>query len=102
MENRTRKIIKSFLTDNGCTLKTVVERWNKSYPEDQTSPQNITNKLSRGTIKFSEVEKIANLLGYTLEFVKIEDSKKKERLNEIKRLEKEIDSLRERIEELRF
>ena len=68
-ENRTRQKIKSFLAMNGCTLKEVVEKMNANHPETPTTAQNITNKLARETIKFSEVVEIAELLGYSVEFI---------------------------------
>ena len=54
-ENKTRQKIKSFLAMNGYTLKEVVEKMNTNHPDTPTTAQNITNKLARETIKFSEV-----------------------------------------------
>ena len=68
-ENRTRQKIKSFLAMNECTLKEVVEKMNANHPDTPTTAQNITNKLARETIKFSEVVEIAELLGYSVEFI---------------------------------
>lgn len=68
-ENQTRQKIKSFLAMNGCTLKEVVEKMNANHPDAPTTAQNITNKLARETIKFSEVVEIAELLGYSVEFI---------------------------------
>ena len=40
---------------------------NETRPIDkQTTVQNISNKLTRGTIKFSEVTEIAKIVGCTL------------------------------------
>ncbi len=68
-ENKTRQKIKSFLAMNGYTLKEVVEKMNANHPDTPTTAQNITNKLARETIKFSEVVEIAELLGYSVEFI---------------------------------
>lgn len=68
-KNATRQIIKSFLAQNGVTLKEVVEKMNERHPDDPTTPQNITNKLARGTIKFSEVMEIADILDYSVGFI---------------------------------
>lgn len=54
---------------NGCTLKEVVEKMNTMHPENPTTAQNVTNKLARETIKFSEVVEIAEILGYSVEFI---------------------------------
>ena len=68
-ENKTRQKIKSFLAMNGYTLKEIVEKMNTNHPDTPTTAQNITNKLARETIKFSEVVEIAELLGYSVEFI---------------------------------
>lgn len=68
-ENKTRQKIKSFLAMNGFTLKEVVEKMNELHPEEPTTAQNITNKLARETIKFTEVVEIADILGYSVEFI---------------------------------
>lgn len=61
--------VKSKLAETGFTLTQVVEKMNEGLPEEkQTTVQNISNKLSRGTIKYSEVKQIANIIGMTIEW----------------------------------
>ena len=56
--------IKSQIARAGQTLTSVVEKLNQSRPpEKQTTVQNISNKLSRGTIKYAEALEIAEALG---------------------------------------
>ena len=56
--------IKSYIIRNGKTLTAVVEKINESGPpEERTTVQNISNKLARGTIKYSEALEIAAVLG---------------------------------------
>lgn len=56
--------IKSHIARCGLTLTAVVDALNKSRPpEERTTVQNISNKLARGTIKYSEVVEIASVLG---------------------------------------
>ena len=56
--------IKSRITQQGYTLTQVVEELNKKRPSSQqTTVQNISNKLTRGTIKYSEVLEIASIIG---------------------------------------
>lgn len=56
--------IKSHLAQQGYTLTQVVEELNKKRPSSrQTTVQNISNKLTRGTIKYSEVLEIASIIG---------------------------------------
>ena len=68
-ENKTRQKIKAFLAMNGYTLKEVVVRMNELHPDEPTTAQNITNKIARETIKFTEVMEIAEICGYSLEFI---------------------------------
>ena len=43
----------------------IVKEMNKTRSkEQQTTTQNITNKLTRGTIKYSEILEIARIIGY--------------------------------------
>lgn len=69
-ENITRTKIKSFLASNGITLTDVVKAMNERHPDNPTTQQNITNKLARETIKFTEVMEIADILGYDIVFKK--------------------------------
>lgn len=74
-EGNVRAFVKSMLASKGWTMKDVVEEINKKQPEEiQTTAQNISNKLARGTIKFAEVAEIAEIIGYNL----CADSKGKE------------------------
>ena len=64
-----RNEVKSYLAFSGWSLVDVVREMNKSRgPEDQTTPQNISNKLTRGTIKYCEILEIANIIGYKIEW----------------------------------
>ena len=61
--------IKSIIAKSATTLKEVCMFVEEKRGE-KISPNNITNKLRRNTIKFSEVEQILNALDYHIEFVK--------------------------------
>lgn len=62
--NQVHNEIKSIIAKNGFTLTEVVCLMNKQRkPDEQTTVQNISNKLTRGTIKFSEVLEIASVIG---------------------------------------
>jgi hypothetical protein len=59
--------IKEYLEKEGKTLTGLVNLINSfKSPDEQTTVQNISNKLSRGTIKYNEVLEIAQILGYNL------------------------------------
>lgn len=63
--------IKSYIIRSGKTLTAVVEKINDSRPlEDRTTVQNISNKITRGTIKYSEALEIAAVLGLKITWEK--------------------------------
>lgn len=64
-----RNEIKAYIAASGWTLIDIVKEMNKNRPaEEQTTPQNISNKLTRGTIKYSECKEIADIIGYSIEW----------------------------------
>ena len=70
-DNSIRYDIKSYIAASGWSLVDIVAKMNDSRPADeQTTPQNISNKLTRGTIKYSEVKEIAEIIGFKVVWVK--------------------------------
>lgn len=65
--NSIRNEIKAYIAQSGWTLTEIVKVWNERN-EEKTTTQNISNKLSRGTIKYSEVKEIADIIGYCVEW----------------------------------
>lgn len=65
-----RNEIKSHIARSGMTMVAIAKIWNVRHPEDPTTPQNIANKLTRGTIKYSEVREIADIIGYEITWIK--------------------------------
>ena len=69
--NQVHNEIKAIIAQNGLTLTEVVHRMNQHRGSDeQTTVQNISNKLTRGTIKFSEVIEIAAVIGLKINWDK--------------------------------
>lgn len=65
--NPIHKQIKSNIARSGMTLTEVVSRMNQNRSEDnQTTIQNISNKIMRGTIKYSEILEIAAILNMNI------------------------------------
>lgn len=65
--NSIHKEIKMNLARSGMTLTEVVSRMNKNRSEEnQTTIQNISNKIMRGTIKYSEILEIAAMLNMSI------------------------------------
>jgi len=63
-----RNEIKSIIAKKGSTLKKVCDNL-EQIKNEKYSPNNITNKLRRKTIKFDEVQDILSVLNYHIEFV---------------------------------
>lgn len=65
--NSIHKEIKMNLARSGMTLTEEVSRMNKNRSEEnQTTIQNISNKIMRGTIKYSEILEIAAILNMSI------------------------------------
>lgn len=66
-----REEVQRYLSTSGVTLTEVVELINKSLPTDeQTTVQNLSNKLSRGTLRYSEALAIAEVIGMEIQWTK--------------------------------
>ena len=65
-----RNEIKSYIAKSGWKLTDIVSEYNKRLSVDEkTTTQNISNKLTRGTIKYNEVKVIADIIGYKIEWI---------------------------------
>lgn len=60
-----RKKIKKILVEEDLTLTEVVNRLNEKYNRNDTI-QNLSNKLSRETLKYKEAIEIASVIGYEI------------------------------------
>ena len=54
MSNDIRNEIKSYIAKSGMTLTDIISEYNKTH--EPTTTQNISNKLTRGTIKYSDIQ----------------------------------------------
>lgn len=63
--------IKSLIVKSGWTMSDVVQALNEKYERNDTV-QNLSNKLSRGTLKYREALEIAEIIGYSIEWRKKE------------------------------
>ena len=68
MSNETRNEIKSYIALSGWKIVDIVEKLKDKGIE--TTPQALSNKLSRDTIRYSEVKAIAEIIGYELNWAK--------------------------------
>lgn len=68
MPSEMQKFFKSKLAMSGMTFTKLIDEYNKS--NDSTTVSNINNKLARDTIKYAEIVKLADIMGYDIEWIK--------------------------------
>ncbi|GKX32352.1 hypothetical protein SH1V18_48320 [Vallitalea longa] len=68
MENNIRNEIKSYIAASGWTLTDIVKELNSKYGTTTTT-QNISNKLTRGTLKYIEAKQIASIIGRDIKWL---------------------------------
>lgn len=74
--NPIHREIKANIARSGMTLTEVVNQINHNRSkENQTTIQNLSNKITRGTIKYSEILEIASILNMDIMWC---DSRKEE------------------------
>ena len=66
MSNETRKELKSYIALSGWKIVDIIEELKKYNIE--TTPQALSNKLARDTIRYSEVKIIADIIGYKIKW----------------------------------
>ena len=64
-----RNEIKAEIAKSGWTLTDIVKEMNLLHPEETTTSQNISNKLTRGTLKYSEALEIASIIGKRISWI---------------------------------
>lgn len=67
-DNNTRSLLRMMLSESGLSLSKAVKRMGELHPDVKTSTQNISNKLARDSINFSEFMALADACGYTVSF----------------------------------
>lgn len=60
--------IKSIIVKSGFTMSKVIEMLNEKH-ERKDSVANLSNKLTRGTLKYREAKEIADVMGYEIVWV---------------------------------
>lgn len=66
MSNDTRNEIKSYIALSGWKIVDIVEKL-KDYGIE-TTPQALSNKFSRDTLRYSEAKAIAEIIGFELKW----------------------------------
>lgn len=57
--------LKALIIKSGWTMTQVVDELNKKY-DRSTSVQNFSAKLRRESLKYTEVEEVLNIIGYSI------------------------------------
>ena len=71
-KDEIRNEIKAYIALSGWTITDIVGEMNKARSDaEQTTTQNISNKLARGTIKYSECKEIARIIGFEIKWEKV-------------------------------
>lgn len=68
MKNKTKKCrneIKSYITREGLTMTEVVEMLSDEYGWSESVP-NLSGKLRRGSLRYTEAVELADVMGYDL------------------------------------
>lgn len=65
MQTKIKNEIRSYMVAKGHTFESLAKLMSEKYKRNDT-PQNISNKLQRGSIKYAEVIEIAEVLGYKI------------------------------------
>ncbi len=68
--NDIKNELKALIYSSGSTLQDINDALVKLKGVEST-PQNFSNKLSKGSLKYSDVKLIARLCGYEIEWKKI-------------------------------
>lgn len=65
MQTRIKNEIRGYMAFKGQTFESLAKLISEKYGRNET-PQNISNKLSRGAIKYADVIEIAEVLGFKI------------------------------------
>jgi hypothetical protein len=61
--------IKSVIVQSGWTMSAIIDALNQKYDRTDTV-QNLSNKLTRGTLRYGEAQEIAEVIGYEIKWVR--------------------------------
>lgn len=64
---KLERLVKSKLAAKGCTLTDLAYLISTQGEKNET-PQSLSQKLKRGTMKYIDIENIANILGYNIKW----------------------------------
>lgn len=64
-----KREIKSLMARRGYTLEKLAQALNEKYDDIKESKNNLSNKLSRGSLRFFEVKRIAEVLDFDIQFI---------------------------------
>ena len=66
MSEEIRRKVKAMIVEQGYTMEKLAEELNNKYSTKE-SKANLSNKLKRGSLRYIDMLKIADVLGYGIE-----------------------------------
>ena len=69
MRLKVKEQVKTLLSQEGITQKELVEKLNADG-QNKYSATNLSQRLGRGSLTYNEVLRIAEILGYEIQFIK--------------------------------
>lgn len=73
-------LLKALFKDSHLTTREFIALWNKTHPDNITSEQALSNKLRRDSLRINELWDYLDVLGYSINFEKIEKPKPKQKV----------------------
>lgn len=68
MQTKIKNEIRGYMVSKGHTFESLAKLLSEKYGKNETA-QNISNKLSRGAIKYADVIEIAEVLGFKISWL---------------------------------
>ena len=68
-----KRQLRAMMIAQGFTIEKVAEELKERY-KTKESKNNLSNKLSRGSLRFIDVQRICNILGYEIEMTPLKTS----------------------------
>lgn len=89
----TYALLKLLIKNADLDLAKATRKFNKLYPDEKTTSQNLSNKLYRDSLRVTEFLKLLNALGYIISFDSVDRADVKPLASEIKEDKKLTDLL---------
>jgi len=76
-DKTTYQLMKVLIQEADTDLSKTTRKFNKLFPDEKTTSQNLSNKLYRDSLRVTQFLKLLSAMGYTLSFDLVKDDFKK-------------------------